>query len=50
MSKKIEASDEILETKKTEWTEPELKKIDMVEKTEASAGNTVDASGSTTIG
>jgi len=50
MSQKIEESKEILETKRAEWTEPELKKVDMIEKTETSTGNSPEGGGSTSIG
>jgi len=49
MANLIEEPKEISESKKTEWTEPELKKIDMVEKTENTTGNSVDATGSDSV-
>ena len=51
MSKQAEAKIETPIVEKNEWTEPELKKIDMVETTQGSTGNSPDApSGSQTIG
>ena len=51
MQKQEESKIETSKLEKTEWTEPELKKIDMVETTQGSTGNSPDApSGSQTIG
>jgi hypothetical protein len=51
MSNQVEESKvETSESTKTEWSEPQLNKIDMVEKTASTSGNSADAAGSQTIG
>jgi hypothetical protein len=52
MSKQFEESNVRLETSETtklEWTEPEMKKIDMIDSTKDTTGNSVDAAGSTSV-